>query len=171
MRNLMYTAIECQDGPFVIRYPRGAVDTLDWKNDMAPMPIGKSRCMREGADVAVLSIGTIAAECAQAIDEAARQGVRCSHYDMLFLKPIDEALLHQIGKSGMPVLTVEDGTLNGGLGSVVASFMTRHGYNNKLVMAGIADNFVEHGSVSELKAICGIDASSLAAKIINLYQQ
>ncbi len=171
LRNLMYTAIECQDGPFVIRYPRGAVDTIDWKNEMTAMPVGKSQCLRQGHDVAVLSIGTISDECTQAIDIAAKQGVDCAHHDMLFLKPIDEDLLHSIGKAGTPILTVEDGTLKGGLGATVALFMAEHGYKNALAVAGIADHFVQHGSINELKAICGLDPESLAAKILKLRKQ
>lgn len=171
LRDLMYTALKCQDGPFAIRYPRGAVDTLDWQNTMKALPMGKSRCLRQGTDVAVLSIGTIAAECAQAIDLAAKQGIRCAHHDMLFLKPIDEDLLHKIGRAGTPILTVEDGTLKGGLGSAVASFMAVHGYKNDIEMAGIDDSFVQHGSIKQLKAICGIDPESLTAKVLNLVKK
>lgn len=171
LRDLMYTALECQDGPFAIRYPRGAVDTLDWQNDMKGLAIGKSRCLRQGNDIAVLSIGTIAAECSLAIAKAAEDGISCAHHDMIFLKPIDEDLLHSIGRAGTPILTVEDGTLKGGLGSAVASFMATHGYKNDIEMAGIDDNFVQHGSINQLKAICGIDAESLAAKIHNLIKK
>lgn len=170
LRNLMYTAIECNDGPFAIRYPRGGVDTAHWKNAMEPLAIGKSRCLRQGRDVAVLSIGTIAAECAQAIDIAAKQGIDCAHHDMIFLKPIDEDLLHAIGHAGTPVLTVEDGTLKGGLGATVASFMARHGYSVKIDMAGIDDTFVQHGSIKQLKEICGLNPEALAEKIQKLHQ-
>ncbi len=171
LRNLMYTAIECQDGPFVIRYPRGSVDTLEWENDMQALAIGKSRCLRHGKDVAVLSIGTIASECEEAIDIAAKQGISCAHHDMIYLKPIDENLLHSIGQAGTPILTVEDGTLKGGLGSAVAAFMSTHGYKNDISMSGINDIFVQHGSISQLKAICGLDPQSLAAEISKLHRK
>lgn len=166
LRNLMYTALECQDGPFVVRYPRGSVDTYEWDNEMQEMPIGKSRMLRQGYDVAVLSIGTIAQECSEAIEQAAAQGISASHHDMLYLKPIDEALLADLGKSGIPIITVEDGTLKGGLGSAVAAYLTTNGYTNHVTMLGINDTFVEHGTVKELKHICGLDAEAISQAII-----
>ncbi len=166
LRNLMYTAVEKQSRPFAIRYPRGGCGTMDWATPLEELPIGKGRILREGSDITILSIGTTAEECAQAIDKAQEQGISCAHYDMIFLKPLDETLLKKAAEAGKPIITVEDGTLAGGLGSVVASYLLRHGYSNPVAMLGIDDKFVEHGSVAQLKHLHGIDAEGIFNQIL-----
>ncbi|MCC8117607.1 MAG: 1-deoxy-D-xylulose-5-phosphate synthase [Bacteroidales bacterium] len=166
LRNLMYTALECQDAPFAIRYPRGSCGTLDWDTPMTSQPIGKGRMLSQGTDVMLLSIGTISEECTKAVAMAAEKGVSCAHYDMIFLKPIDEDMLRNAANTGKPIITVEDGTLNGGLGSAVAPWLLRHGYHNPMAMLGIDDKFVEHGTVAQLKQLNGIDPESITRQII-----
>lgn len=168
LRNLMHTALAQDSAPFTIRYPRGSGRNADWKNDMETLPIGKGRKLRGGKDAIVLSIGTIADEVAEAIDEAEKDGITVAHYDMLFLKPIDQEILDEAGRSGLPVITVEDGTVKGGLGSAVLEHFARKGYTNRVEIAGIPDTFITQGTVKELREVCGIDSKSILYKIKNL---
>ncbi|MDO4703686.1 1-deoxy-D-xylulose-5-phosphate synthase [Tannerella sp.] len=161
LRNLMYTAYQTPDGPFVIRYPRGKGELENWQNTMEVLPIGKGRQLHEGSDVAVLSIGSIGNEVIKAVQMAEQEGLSVAHYDMIFLKPLDEALLHDVGKRFAQIITVENGTVIGGLGTAVAEFMTEHGYTPRIRRIGIPDQFVEHGSIPELFKECGMDAESI----------
>lgn len=165
LRCLMYTALEANNGPFAIRYPRGSGSNPDWKCPMQALPIGKSRVLSADADpqVAVLSIGAIAAECKQAL--AMMPDVKAKHIDMIYLKPIDTEALDEIGQAGLPVVTVEDGTVNGGLGSAVAEYFAGKGYPCRLAVVGLPDKFVTHGSVAQLKKLSGIDPQSIADAI------
>lgn len=166
LRNLMYTALNTYSGPFSIRYPRGAGGNVNWDNKMHALEIGKSRMLtEEEGEVALLSIGTIAKEAGEAAQMALRNGIKVEHHDMLFLKPIDTDLLDDIGRRGIPVITVEDGTSVGGLGSAVLEYFAEKDFHNKVTVIGIPDKFIEHGTVNELKKICGLDSESIFAEI------
>lgn len=161
LRNLLYTAANFNDGPFAIRYPRGSGSLIDWKNDMTPLAIGKGEKLRDGKDIAIVSIGTSVIDSLKAAEILSKKGISAAIYDMIFLKPLDTQLLEDIGE--MPILTVEDGTINGGLGSAVSEWLAENGKINRIERIGIPDEFIEHGSVAQLKKICGIDAESIAS--------
>lgn len=161
LRNLMYTAYVAQDGPFVIRYPRGKGEKTDWRTPLEVLPIGKGRKLREGKDLAVLSIGPIGNEVAKAIDRAEAEGRSVAHYDMIYLKPLDEALLHEIGQAYSRIITVENGVVRGGFGSAVLEFMADNGYTPRVERIGVPDCFIEQGSIPELYKLCGMDAESI----------
>ena len=169
LRRLMYTAQLPDKGTFVIRYPRGRGSVVDWRCPFEEVPVGKGRKLREGKDIAVLSIGPIGKEAEKAIDRtASEKGLQVAHYDMRFLKPIDEELLHEVGSQFTKVITLEDGVVSGGLGSAVLEFMSDHGYKPEVVRMGIPDEFVEHGTVAQLRALTGMDAEAIYNKIIQL---
>lgn len=161
LRGLMATAAEGTHGPFAIRYPRGrACGTFD-NSAPRPIEIGKARQLAEGSDVAVLTIGSVAKDAAKAVAQAAAEGIGAAHYDMIFLKPIDQQVLHEVGQSGRPIITVEDGTVVGGLGSTVASWMSANGYTPAITMLGIPDTYITHGTPEQLKKICGYDSEGI----------
>lgn len=165
LRHLMYTAAKGSHGPMAIRYPRGAGDNADWQCPMHELPIGRGRKLREGSDVAVLTVGTVCNDAAKAIDALAAEGIHAAHYDMIFVKPIDESILAEVAESGCPIVTVEDGTVNGGMGSAVADYMLEHGYSPRIVRMGIPDKYITQGTPAQLKRICGIDSDGIAAGI------
>ncbi|MES2064189.1 MAG: 1-deoxy-D-xylulose-5-phosphate synthase [Bacteroidota bacterium] len=165
LRNLMYTAQLDNMGPFVIRYPRGNGVMVDWQRPMKAIPVGKGRMVCDGEEVAILSIGTIGNEAAKAITQLNTQGYYPAHYDLRFVKPLDEALLHEVFKKFSHVITVEDGCLEGGMGSAVLEFMADNKYQADVVRLGIPDKFIEHGDQPELWAECGYDAAGIAAEI------
>lgn len=166
LRNLMWTGYQAATGPFVIRYPRGKGEKADWQNKMELIPIGKGRKLRDGEDVAVLSLGPIGNEVMKAIDSVEAEGRSVAHYDMIYLKPLDEELLHEVGRKFKRIVTVENGTVNGGLGSAVLEFMADHGYTPQVKRIGVPDRFIEHGSVAELYQLCGLDAASIAKELM-----
>ena len=161
LRNLMFTAQEEGMGPFAIRYPRGKGVLTDWRNEMTTLPVGRGQCLRQGKDVAVLSIGHIGNEVIKAIDHLAEQGINVGHYDMIYLKPIDDDLLKEATSRYKAIITIEDGTVVGGLGSAVAEWMVNHDCKTRLRMLGVQDEFVHQGTVAELYQRCGMDAQSL----------
>ena len=161
LRNLMYTAYVAQDGPFVIRYPRGKGEKTDWRTPLEVLPIGKGRKLRDGKDLAVLSIGPIGNEVAKAINRAEAEGRSVAHYDMIYLKPLDEDLLHEIGRTYRHIITVENGVIRGGFGSAVLEFMADNGYTPRVERIGVPDRFIEQGSIPELYKLCGMDAESI----------
>lgn len=165
LRNLMYTGYMIPDGPFVIRYPRGKGEKSDWRNEMQILPIGKGRKLRDGHDIAVLSLGPIGNEAIKAINQVEPDGISVAHYDMIYLKPLDEALLHEVGRKFKCVITIENGVIAGGLGSAVLEFMADHGYTPQVKRIGVPDQFIEHGSIPELYKLCGMDADSIAGVI------
>lgn len=169
LRNLMYTGYKISDGPFVIRYPRGKGEKSDWRNEMQILPIGKGRKLREGNDIAVLSLGPIGNEAIKAINQVEPDGISVAHYDMIYLKPLDEALLHEVGRKFKCVITIENGVIAGGLGSAVLEFMADHGYAPQVKRIGVPDQFIEHGSIPELYKLCGMDADSIAEIIRQLH--
>ena len=167
LRRLMYTAQLPDKGPFVIRYPRGRGVLTDWKCPLEELPIGKGRKLKEGKDMAVITLGPIGNLAAKAIERAEQaSGKSIAHYDLRFLKPIDEAMLHEIGKQFKQVITIEDGALNGGMGSAVLEFMADNNYQPNISRIGIPDKFIEHGTVPELYKICGMDEESIVNKIL-----
>ena len=169
LRNLMFTAqLETTTLPFVIRYPRGEGVLSDWKKPMEEIRVGKGRKLKDGKDVAILSLGHPGNFAAAAIRDLKADGITPAHYDMRFAKPLDEALLHDALSKYQKIITVEDGTVVGGFGSAVAEFMLQHGYKNDLRILGIPDRIVEHGSLRELHQECGFDAQSIKATILEM---
>ena len=168
LRRLMYTAQLPDKGPFVIRYPRGGGVLKDWRCPLEEIEVGTGRRLRDGDDVAVLSIGAIGNDVAQAIAELEEKR-SVAHYDMRFLKPMDESILHEVGRKFKRIVTVENGVRNGGLGSAVTEWMNDHGYDVRVVRLGMPDDqFVEHGTVAELQRIVGIDAESIKQAILEI---
>ena len=168
LRRLMFTAAQPGAGTFVIRYPRGTGSLHDWRCPLETVEVGKGRRMKSGKDVALVTIGPLGKVMESVVDEAARQGMSVAHYDMRFLKPIDEDILREIGENFKHIITLEDGAVKGGLGSAVAEYMATNGFAPNIQMMGIPDNFVEHGSPEELYRICGMDKESLIAAILDL---
>lgn len=168
LRNLMYTAQLDGMGPFVIRYPRGHGVLTDWRNAFEEIKVGTGRRLKDGKQVAVLTVGPIGNTAAEAIKkaEAAVSGLNVGHYDMRFIKPLDESLLEEIGKQYNNIVTVEDGVRSGGFGSAVLEWMSDHGFSPKITRIGLPDTFVEHGTVEQLRHITGMDADAIAAAII-----
>ncbi len=163
LRNLMYTAqLESTNLPFVIRYPRGEGVMPEWKTEMKEIKIGTGRKIREGKGLAILSFGHPGNFAAAAIRELKNDGLNPGHYDMRFAKPLDEALLHEACKQYEKLITVEDGTVEGGIGSAILEFMAQHGYKNDIKILGIPDRLVEHGTPKELQRECGYDAQAIA---------
>lgn len=169
LRNLLYTSNQVEHGPFAIRYPRGGGKLVDWHNDMQVLPIGKGRKLSSGERVAVLSIGPFGSDVAEAVAELRSEGVNVAHYDMIFLKPIDEAILEEVGKMYHTVITVEDGTIRGGLGSTVVDWFNDHGYSTRVYKMGIPDEFICQGTVAQLRDYCGIGKGEIKNRIKELF--
>ena len=168
LRRLMYTAQLPDRGPFVIRYPRGCGSLVDWRCPLEEIPVGKGRKLHNGTDVAVVTIGPIGVTAAEAIKEF---GDRVAHYDLRFLKPLDEEMLSEIGSQFQRIITIEDGVRSGGMGSAVLEWMSDHGYSPVVRRLGLPDAFVEHGKVSELQAIVGIDKAGITKEIKSLLSE
>ena len=191
LRRMMYTAQLPGKGPFVIRYPRGCGCLTDWHCPLEEIPVGKGRKLRDGSDVAVLTIGPIGNEITPTPNPSPREGSLDSssaektddksnqaplpwggagggfaHYDMRFLKPLDEDILHEVGRKFKRIVTVEDGVRTGGLGSAVLEWMSDHGYTPQIIRLGLPDSFVEHGTIAELRKIVGLDEESIRKAII-----
>ena len=164
LRRLMFTAQLPDQGPFVIRYPRGGGVLQDWCCPLEEVPVGKGRMLHDGTDVAVLSIGPIGNNVTDAIAKIG-DSISVAHYDMRFLKPIDEEILKEVGQKFKRVITVENGVKKGGLGSAVLEWMNDHGYQPKVVRLGLPDEFVEHGTVDELQDIVGIGMDGIIKAI------
>ena len=167
LRNLMYTAQLNADAPFVIRYPRGRGVLAEWHNEFKEIKIGTGRRMKDGENMAVMSLGPIGNTVAEAINQAESRlkGMTVAHYDMRFAKPLDENLLEEAARKYDYIMTVEDGATSGGFGSAVLEWLEDHGYKTSVTRLGLPDNFVEHGSVGELRNIVGLDATSIADRI------
>ncbi|WP_315819922.1 transketolase C-terminal domain-containing protein [Paraflavitalea speifideaquila] len=166
LRNLMYTAqLESNQLPFVIRYPRGEGMMPDWKTPFEEIAIGKGRKLKDGDDIAILTLGHPGNFATAAIRELKTEGLNPAHYDMRFAKPLDEALLHEVFSKFDRVITVEDGTVIGGFGSAVLEFMAQHNYRATVKMLGIPDRLVEHGTPKELHRECGYDAAGIAQTV------
>nr|AOE10042.1 1-deoxy-D-xylulose 5-phosphate synthase [uncultured bacterium] len=161
LRNILYTAQLGLKNPIAIRYPRGTGTIIDWQKPFAAIEIGRGVCLKEGKNIAVLSVGTIAKNVSDAIDLLDNKS-EIAHYDMRFVKPLDERLLHEVFKNYKTIFTIEDGTIKGGFGSAVLEFASEHKYQNNIKIIGIPDNFVAHGSISELQHKIGLNPSNLA---------
>lgn len=169
LRNLMYTAVYGNSGPFVIRYPRGQGELVEWKNEMKILPIGKGRKMKDGKDIALLSIGTIGNVAASAIEKARAYGMDVAHYDMLFLKPIDKELLTEVAENYSTIITIEDGSIEGGMGSAVLEFFADNDYKNLSVhRLGIGDEFITHGSTKDLLHYCKLDEEGILESLVQI---
>lgn len=156
------------EGPFTIRYPRGNGVMADWRKPMTLQEIGKGQKIKEGDELAFLTIGPIGNYAVEVTSRLEKEGIRAAHYDMRYVKPLDEALLHEIFKSHTHVITVEDGCLMGGFGSAVLEFMADHGYSAKVVRLGIPDDIIEHGTQLELHRECGFDPEGMYATAIRM---
>ncbi|MEY4586106.1 MAG: 1-deoxy-D-xylulose-5-phosphate synthase [Bacteroidota bacterium] len=166
LRNLMYTAqLESTKYPFVIRYPRGEGVMPEWKTPFKAIEIGTGRKLKDGEEIALLTLGHPGNFAAAAIRELISDGIRPAHYDMRFVKPLDEALLHEVCQRYPKLITVEDGTVKGGFGSAVLEFMAANGYKNDLHILGIPDRLVEHGTPAELHRECGYDAAAIITAV------
>ena len=175
LRRLMYTAQLPGKGTFVIRYPRGKGVLTDWECPLKEIEVGTGRRIHDGWDVAVLSIGPIGNDVEKAIKlvegaESSTSNGHCpsiAHYDMRFLKPLDEKLLEEVGNRFSRIITIEDGVRNGGLGSAVTEWMSDHGYTPHIIRMGLPDHFVEQGTVQQLREICGIDIESIKKRLLD----
>ena len=168
LRNLMYTAQQENMGPFVIRYPRGNGVMVDWQRPLKALKVGKGRKVCDGEEIAILSIGHVGNQVVDAIEELNTEGFYPAHFDMRFVKPLDEALLHEVFTQFSKVITVEDGCLEGGMGSAVLEFMADNNYSAQVIRLGIPDVYIEHGEQPELWAECGYDARSIAEEVKKL---
>lgn len=169
LRHLMYTAQAKETGVFAIRYPRGRGSLVNWHCTPMILEIGKGRKLSDGEDIALISIGPIGVSAQKAIIRARQQGVSVAHYDMIFLKPIDEELLHEIGKKYSRIVTVEDGSIKGGLGMAVIEFMADNGYVPRIKRIGIPDQFIEHGTIPELYKLCGMDEDNIVSLLTSVW--
>jgi 1-deoxy-D-xylulose-5-phosphate synthase len=168
LRNMMYTAqLEKNALPFSIRYPRGNGVMVDWKTPFEEISIGKGRKIKEGKDVAFLTIGHIGNHVTKAIAALAEQNIDAAHYDMRFVKPLDEEMLHQVFAKYKRVITVEDGCIQGGFGSAVVEFMTDHNYTSQVKRLGVPDEFIEHGEPGELYEEVGLSPKRIAEEAIS----
>ena len=180
LRNLMYSAQLPGQGSYVIRYPRGKGVLVDWKNEMEEIKTGTGRKLKDGDDVAVLTLGPIGNDAEKVIaeienenkgnseaDKKTASALSIAHYDMRFLKPLDEALLEEIAKKFDRIITIEDGVRKGGFGSAILEWMSDHGYRPQITRMGIPDEFVEHGTVAQLREIIGLDNESIRKTIEN----
>ena len=167
LRRLMYTAQLPDKGTFAIRYPRGHGVLVDWKCPLEEVPVGKGRKLKDGKDLAVISIGPIGNKAAAAIARAEAESDRSiAHYDLRFLKPLDEELLHEIGRKFHRIVTIEDGVIQGGMGSAILEFMSDHGYTPTVKRIGIPDKFIQHGTAAQLYQLCGMDEDSLTEELL-----
>lgn len=169
LRRLMYTAQLPDKGPFVIRYPRGRGVKTDWACPLEEVPVGKGRRLKAGKDLAVLSVGPIGNVAAEAVRRVeAERGVEIAHYDLRFVRPLDEELLCEVASRFDKILTVEDGVLKGGVGSAVLEWLADQGYSPRVHRVGIPDKFVEHGPVKDLHRLCGMDEEGIADRMRKL---
>jgi len=169
LRNLMYTAqLDSVQNPFVIRYPRGEGVMPEWKTAMKEIKIGTGRKLKDGKDIAILSLGHPGNFAASAIRDLKNDGLNPAHYDMRFAKPLDEELLHEVFSKYNKVITVEDGTVKGGFGSAVLEFMNEHNYKPEVKILGIPDHIIEHGTPKELQHECGYDAQSIKEAVLEM---
>ena len=168
LRNLMYTAQKPNQGPFSIRYPRGKGVIVDWKKEFKELIVGKGEVIQKGKDLAILSIGHPGNFVINAQKKLKEVGISAAHYNMIFVKPIDESLLHKIFKKFDRILTIEDGCIQGGFGSAILEFMAKHNYSAKFKMLGIPDKFVSHGTQKELYAECFYDEDAIIKSIYKL---
>ncbi|ANW94798.1 1-deoxy-D-xylulose-5-phosphate synthase [Wenyingzhuangia fucanilytica] len=168
LRNIMYTAQKGLNNPIAIRYPRGLSENVNWKQPFKDIEIGKGRVLKEGDKTAILSIGTIGNIVNFAIDQLPqKEKDNVGHYNMQFIKPLDQKLLHVVFSTYNTIITYEDGSIHGGFGSAILEFAAQHDYHLKIIIKGIPDDFIEHGKTQELKAIVNIDQDSIYDTILS----
>ncbi len=161
LRRLMYTAQLPNKGPFVIRYPRGRGSLVNWECPLEEITVGKGRKLKDGKDMAVISIGPIGNIAAKAIARAEANGLSIAHYDLRFLKPLDKEMLNEVGQRFSKIITVEDGIIDGGMGSCILEFMSENDYHPQIKRIGVPNIFVEHGTIQELYKLCGMDEENI----------
>lgn len=166
LRNLMYTAQEADHGPFAIRYPRGRGAGAEWHTPFRSMPVGRGECLTHGSAVAVLTIGPVATDAADAVARARKEGIDAAHYDMIFLKPLDDSIIAAVADAGCPVVTVEDGTVDGGMGSAVAERLAALGHRAPVIRLGIPDRFIPQGTPEQLHHLCGFDRDAIYNAVV-----
>ncbi|MFY0607822.1 MAG: 1-deoxy-D-xylulose-5-phosphate synthase [Cyclobacteriaceae bacterium] len=171
LRDMMFTASEHKDGPFTIRYPRGKGVMPEWRTEMETLQLGKGRQVKQGEDLAILTIGHIGNEAVKSTELLSKEGLDVAHYDMRFVKPLDEELLHEVFKNHSKVITVEDGCLPAGFGSAIIEFMADHNYSAQITRLGMPDEVVEHGEQSELYAECGYDANGIVSAALKMVER
>ena len=164
LRNLMYPAQLPNKGTFVIRYPRGNGVHAEWRTPMKEVAVGTGRCLREGTELAIISFGPIGNEVVKVLDEMPTTK-SVAHYDLRFVKPLDENMIQEIGNRIKKIITIEDGVRNGGMGSAVLEWLNDHKFYPQMVRMGLPDAFVEHGSVAQLRQLVGLDADSIRKEI------
>jgi len=168
LRNMMYTAQQDDMGPFSIRYPRGNGVMKEWQKPFQALEIGKGRMIKDGEELAIITIGHIGNDIVEACEKLKEQNINAAHYDLRFLKPIDEELLHIIFKKFKKIITVEDGTIVGGMGSAVIEFMSDNNYSATVKRMGVPDRFVEHGSIAELHIECNYHVDGIVEAAIKM---
>lgn len=168
LRNMMYTSQQEGMGPWSIRYPRGNGSMVDWRKPFKTLEVGTAKQLKEGTDIAILSLGPLGIQAIKASEMLSKEGISTAHYDMRFVKPLDTNLLKQIGKRFHTIITLEDGSLQGGFGSAVLEWLNDNDFSTRVVRLGIPNRFIEHGTPQELYKECGIDAEGIykAAKRI-----
>lgn len=165
LRDLMFTAQLPRKGPFAIRYPKGRGVMPHWKTPLKQLEIGKGRMIRDGRDVAIITIGHVGNYAVEACARLEESGISAAHYDLRFLKPLDEELLHGVFRRFNKIVTVEDGCVLGGMGSAILEFMADHGYSSKVQRLGVPDSFIEQGSVDDLHHLCGFDTTGICRAV------
>ncbi len=170
LRNMMFTAQLPNKGPFVIRYPRGIGTTINWKSPMKELPIGKGEKMRDGEDLAILTVGPVFNKASQVAEKLKEEGYSIALYDFKFVKPIDEDLLHEVFSQHKKIITIEDGALIGGFGTAVLEFMVANNYQAQIQKLGIPDKFIDHGTQTELQHECGFDKEGIYNKAKSMLQ-
>ncbi|GAO29362.1 1-deoxy-D-xylulose 5-phosphate synthase [Geofilum rubicundum JCM 15548] len=168
LRNLMYTAQLPDQGPFSIRYPRGVGSHEIWQRPFEQIQVGKGRCLRKGEEIAVLTIGPLGVKAGRVCEALASNGLQVGHYDMRFVKPLDTDLLHEVFSDYKAIVTIEDGTIVGGMGTAVIEFMADHGYHCPVKRLGVPDRIIEHGSQMELFKEVGLDMESMKQAILEM---
>ena len=171
LRNLMYTATQKHQGPFSIRYPRGQGSIVDWRQPFEAIRVGSGRKLQTGEDLAILTIGAIGTQATKAIPALKNRAISAAHYDMRFVKPLDEMLLHEVFSTFEDVLLVEDGCIVGGFGSAVIEFMADNGYQSRVKRLGLPDRYVEHGTQQELYAENGYDTNGIIETAVLMMEQ
>lgn len=171
LRNLMYSAQKNTTGPYAIRYPRGSADSSEWEKPFTFMETGKGQKLKSGDDIAIVSIGQPGIDVEACYEYFDANGISVSHYDMIFLKPIDTELLHDACKNHHAIVSIEDGTTTGGLGTAIAEFMVENNYHLPMVRLGIPDRFIEHDSISGLKKALGFDSEGIKNAVVSIHSK
>ena len=171
LRNMMFTAQMKEQGPFSIRYSRGCGCIINWKQPWQEIPVGKGRVLTKGTRIAILSVGSVGINVVRAVKKLQREGISVAHYDMRWVKPLDEELLHDVFQHFTNVVTVEDGVIQGGFGSAVLEFMADHQYQSNVLRLGVPDQFIDHGTPEELQRECGFDWEGIFRSVLMLLEK